>query len=86
MRKTRAWSEEQWGATVADLRQRGLIGEDQLLTEKGRELRQGIEDDTDRMAAPAYDVLSDQEKARFVELATPLSKAVVEAGLVPARR
>lgn len=86
LRTTRAWSEEQWAATVADLQQRGLIGEDELLTEKGRELRQGIEDDTDRMAAPAYDVLSDQEKQRFVELATPLSKAVVDAGMIPGRR
>ena len=85
LRKTRAWSEEQWAETVADLQQRGLIGEDQLLTDKGRELRQGIEDDTDRMAAPAYDVLSDQEKERFVELASPLSKAVLEAGMMPAR-
>ncbi|MCG8923625.1 hypothetical protein [Lentzea sp. CC55] len=86
LRKTRAWSQEQWNATVEDLQHRGLVGEDQLLTEKGRELRQGIEDDTDRMAAPAYDVLSDQEKQRFVELAAPLSKAVVDGGLLPGRR
>ncbi|MCP2247598.1 hypothetical protein LX86_006363 [Lentzea aerocolonigenes] len=85
LRRTRVWSEEQWAATVEDLRGRGLVGEDQLLTEKGREFRQGIEDDTDRMAAPAYDVLSDQEKQRFVELAAPLSKAVVDGGLLPGR-
>jgi hypothetical protein len=85
LRRTRAWSEEQWAATVEDLRGRGLVGEDALLTDKGRELRQGIEDDTDRMAAPAYDVLSDQEKQRFVELASPLSKAVIEAGMIPGR-
>ncbi|MFD5827689.1 hypothetical protein [Lentzea sp. NPDC060358] len=86
LRKTRAWSQEQWDATVEDLRHRGLVGEDALLTEKGRELRQGVEDETDQMAAPAYDVLSDQEKERFVELATPLSKAVVEGGLIPGKR
>ncbi len=86
LRKTRAWSQEQWDATVEDLRHRGLVGDDQLLTEKGRELRQGVEDETDRMAAPAYDVLSDQEKERFVELATPLGKAVVGAGLIPGKR
>lgn len=86
LRKTRGWSEEEWAATVEDLRSRGLVGEDQLLTEKGRELRDGIEDETDRMAAPAYDVLSDEEKERFVALATPLSKAIVAAGLVPGRR
>ncbi|HUQ57216.1 SCO6745 family protein [Lentzea sp.] len=86
LRKTRAWSQEQWAATVEDLQHRGLIGADELLTEKGRELRQGVEDDTDVMAAPAYDVLSDQEKQRFVELAAPLGKAVVEGGLIPGRR
>lgn len=85
LRRTRVWSEEQWAATVEDLRSRGLVGEDRLLTEKGREFRQGIEDDTDRMAAPAYDVLSDHEKQRFVELAAPLSKAVVDGGLLPGR-
>ena len=72
-------------ATVEDLRSRGLI-EGQALSGKGRELRQSIEDETDRMNAPAYDVLSEQEKRRYVELALPLSKAVVEAGLVPERR
>ncbi|SDF31518.1 hypothetical protein SAMN05216553_10153 [Lentzea fradiae] len=86
LRKTRAWSEEQWAATVEDLRSRGLVGEDDLLTDRGRELREGIEDDTDRMAAPAYDVLSDEEKERFVALASPLGKAVVEGGLLPGRR
>jgi hypothetical protein len=86
LRRTRAWSEEQWAATLQDLQQRGLVGADELLTDKGRELRQSIEDDTDSMAAPAYDVLSDQEKERFVELATPLSKAVVDAGRIPGRR
>ncbi|MFD4672715.1 hypothetical protein ACFWNN_23520 [Lentzea sp. NPDC058450] len=86
LRKTRAWSQEQWDETVRDLQDRGLVNDEQLLTEQGRELRQGIEDDTDRMAAPAYDVLSDEEKQRFVELAAPLSKAVVEAGMIPGRR
>jgi hypothetical protein len=86
LRKTRGWPEEKWAETVEDLRSRGLLNDEQLLSEKGRELRQSIEDETDRMNAPAYDVLSEQEKQRYVELATPLSKAVVDAGLIPARR
>ncbi|RAS62411.1 hypothetical protein C8D87_108232 [Lentzea atacamensis] len=86
LRKTRGWSEEQWAETVEDLRKRGLVNDEQLLSEAGRELRQSIEDETDRMNAPAYDVLSEQEKRRYVELAGPLSKAVVEAGMVPGRR
>ncbi|SER81856.1 hypothetical protein SAMN05216188_1162 [Lentzea xinjiangensis] len=86
LRKTRGWSEEEWAGTAEDLRARGLVGDDGLLTAAGRELRQSIEDETDAMNAPAYDVLSEQEKQRFVELAAPLSKAVVDAGMVPGRR
>ena len=86
LRRTRGWSEEKWAETVADLQQRGLVDDEHMLTEKGRELRQSIEDETDHMNAPAYDVLSEQEKRRYVELGAPLSKAVVDSGLVPVRR
>ncbi|MEU0885329.1 hypothetical protein ABZ345_42625 [Lentzea sp. NPDC005914] len=86
LRKTRAWSEEQWAETTEDLQRRGLVNDEHAFTEKGRELRQSIEDATDHMNEPAYDVLSEQEKQRYVELAAPLSKAVVEAGLIPGRR
>lgn len=86
LRKTRGWSEEKWAETTEDLQSRGLVDDEQALSEKGRELRQSIEDETDHMNAPAYDVLSEQEKQRYVELAAPLSKAVVESGLVPVRR
>lgn len=86
LRKTRGWSEEKWAETVEDLRSRGLINAEQALSEEGWVLRRRIEDNTDRMAAKAYDVLSEQEKQRFLELAAPLSKAIVEAGMVPGRR
>jgi hypothetical protein len=86
LRRTRGWSEEQWAATVSDLQERGLVNDEQVLTDKGWELRRSIEDETDHMNAPAYDVLSEQEKQRYVELAAPLSQAVVNSGLLPARR
>ncbi len=86
LRKTRGWSQEKWEQTAEDLRQRGLVTAEQTLTEAGRELRQRVEDNTDRMNEPAYDVLGEQERQRFVELGAPLSKAVLDAGLVPGRR
>lgn len=86
LRLTRGWPEEKWAETTEDLKKRGLVNDEHLLTEQGRELRQSIEDETDHMNAPAYDVLSEQEKQRYVELAAPLSQAVVEAGLIPGRR
>jgi helix-turn-helix protein len=86
LRRTRGWSEEQWAETAEDLQRRGLLNDEQALTEKGAELRRGMEEETDHMMAPAYDVLSEQEKQRYVELAAPLSQMVVDAGLVPPRR
>ncbi|KJK48821.1 SalK [Lentzea aerocolonigenes] len=86
LRKTRGWPEEKWAETTENLQSRGLVNDEQLLTPQGRELRTSIEDATDHMNEPAYDVLSEQEKQRYVELAAPLSKAVIDSGLLPARR
>ncbi|MGZ3146803.1 SCO6745 family protein [Lentzea chajnantorensis] len=86
LRKTRGWSQEQWAQTAEVLRERGLVTAEQALTDAGRELRQRVEDNTDRMNAPAYDVLGDAERQRYVELGAPLGKAVLEAGLLPGRR
>lgn len=86
LRRTRGWSEEKWAETTENLQRRGLVTSEQALSETGRVLRQRIEDNTDKMNEAAYDVLSDQEKQRFVELAAPLSQAVVAAGMIPGRR
>ncbi|KOV85055.1 hypothetical protein [Nocardia sp. NRRL S-836] len=86
LRKTRGWSQEQWAEAAEGLQRRGLVTAEQTLTEAGRELRQRVEDNTDRMNAPAYDVLSEAEQQRYVELGAPLSKAVLDAGLLPGRR
>lgn len=85
LRRTRGWSREQWDEAVEGLRAKGVV-EDGVLTGRGKELRQRIEERTDEMAAPAYDTLSDQEQARLVELGKPLSKALMDAGMVPVIR
>jgi hypothetical protein len=51
-------------------------------TDAGREFRQSIEDRTDVLAEPAYRVLGEDGCARLAELARPLSRAVVDAGLL----
>ncbi|MDX3192182.1 hypothetical protein PV458_27550 [Streptomyces sp. MN03-5084-2B] len=72
----RGWSDAQWDAAVDRLRARGILGADGVLTEAGRELRRRIEADTDRLAAVGTDV------ERALELAVPLSRAVIDTGLV----
>jgi hypothetical protein len=85
LRKTRQWSEDEWAAAVAVLQERKIVeqGEELALTEAGAALRQGIEDRTDRLAEPAYAALGESGVNRLVELGKPLSRTIVEAGMLP---
>lgn len=53
-------------AALASLEERGLVSGGRL-TEVGRSIREAIEDDTNRRAQPAFDVLGDRA-GRFLEL------------------
>ncbi|WIX88108.1 hypothetical protein [Amycolatopsis sp. DG1A-15b] len=77
----RGWSDAQWDAAVDRLRARGLLDEDGVLTDAGRDLRRGIEDDTDRLAAAPVAALG-PDVERLLALAVPLSRAVIDRGLV----
>ncbi|WP_290062149.1 SCO6745 family protein [Amycolatopsis solani] len=78
----RGWSDEQWDAAVDRLRTRGVLDAAGRLTEAGRELRRRVEADTDRLAAAPVEALGD-DLARVLELAVPLSRAVIDSGVVP---
>ncbi|MFP5326305.1 MAG: SCO6745 family protein [Acidimicrobiia bacterium] len=80
LQATRAWPDDEWEAGLAGLRERGLIADDDTLTDRGREFRQAIEDSTDRLAAAAYAPIGDEGCARLRDLARPLSKAIVAGG------
>lgn len=89
LRASRGWSRQEWAAEQEALRSRGLMTGDDL-TDDGRELRARIEAETDRLAAPAYEVLGDAGCVRLAELARPLSRTLVKAGFLsgvaPTRR
>lgn len=78
----RGWSDAQWDAAVDRLRTRGVLGADGRLTGAGRELRGRIESDTDRLAAAPVAELGD-DLERLLDLAVPLSRAVIDGGVVP---
>jgi hypothetical protein len=78
----RGWSGEQWNRAVDRLRARGILGADGHLTEAGRALRHRIEEDTDRLAAAPVKELGD-DLERLLELAVPLSRVLIDAGVVP---
>jgi hypothetical protein len=88
LQASRAWPDDEWAAGVDGLRSRGLIDADGALTEAGRSHRQWVEDRTDERATIAYDAIGEDGCERLRQLCRPLSKAVVEGGLLavdPAR-
>jgi hypothetical protein len=89
LRDTRGWSDAAWKEAAGRLEGRGLVAPPAeaegrpSLTEKGAELRQRIEDETDRLAVHPYQALGEKGCAELRALARPFSRAVVEAGGLP---
>ena len=82
LKATRAWPDTDWDRAVDGLVARGLLEPQGSFTPAGAELRQQIEDRTDRLAAPAWSQLTDDEAAELRDLVRPWSKAVF-AGVRP---
>lgn len=80
----RDYDDAEWSAVTARLAERGLVTPDGSLTHDGRTLKQDIEDRTDALALRAFDVLDDAEIERLLTALTPLAKAVVATGDIPA--
>lgn len=81
--RSRDYDDEQWDFYRDRLIRRGLLDGDDL-TDAGRDLKQRIEDDTDRLALPVLDALSDDEVETLFRALTPITRKVVAGGDVPA--
>ena len=84
LRANRGWSDDDWSNAADELRQRGLVDGDGRLTASGAELRQRVEDETDRLAAPIVGAIGDEGAEELVALLRPIATAVMEAEAVPA--
>lgn len=80
---SRAWSDDQWEASAASLASRGLIDEDQKITEAGLKLRSEMEAATDRAAIVPWKVLGEQDTARLIEVGTVIKDRLDAAGANP---
>lgn len=80
----RQYDDAEWEASTAGLTDRGLLGEDGALSTEGEAIKADIEDRTDRAALAAYDVLDDAEIEQLLDALTPLARAVVATGDIPA--
>ncbi len=71
------------GASVRRLRARGLLDSGGRLTKTGGALRREVEDLTDRLAAGPVERLGSTGVERAIELATPVSRYLIDAGVIP---
>jgi hypothetical protein len=84
LRSNRGWSADEWSAAAAALTACGLVDDEMGITPAGAELRQAVEDGTDRLAGPIVAAIGDDGADELVALLRPLADAVMAAGAVPA--
>lgn len=80
---TRGWSEEEWGATAADLVERGVLTPQGGLTDAGRDLRRRVEQATDRNAVAPWEALGEEGAHRLAELGRPWVRQAIASGAYP---
>jgi hypothetical protein len=76
LRGSRGWTDEEWDAAAARLRDRGLLNEGESATPDGLALRQAIEDVTDAAAVSPWDHLGETRTARLAELLPRVVRAL----------
>ncbi|MEE2851143.1 MAG: hypothetical protein VX424_00605 [Actinomycetota bacterium] len=82
--RTRDYDETSWREHEHALAERGLLNDDGTLTAAGRQVKDHIELTTDTLALSALDALSDDEVETLFGALTPITRAVVAGGDVPA--
>jgi hypothetical protein len=83
LRRNRWWSEEDWAAAVARLRERGWLDRDGGFTDAGRAARAAVEAETDRLAASPWRALGRERTARLRRIMLQVSTIIVERGGIP---
>ncbi|ORM37646.1 hypothetical protein [Williamsia sp. 1135] len=82
---SRKYTENEWSTLTANLARRGLLEESGAITPTGRALKSDIEITTDRLAAPAYGSLTDQDVDELIADLTELAKVVIASGEIPSQ-
>jgi hypothetical protein len=80
---SRGWSDEDWAQSLSGLRARGILDRDGRLTKVGGALRRDIEQLTDRLAAAPVERLGPTGVERAIDLAAPISRHLVDTGVIP---
>jgi hypothetical protein len=82
--RARDYDEAAWRHHEQRLAERGILNDGGSLTTAGRELKDRIESATDTLALSALEKLSDDQVEALFQALTPIARAVVAGGDVPA--
>jgi hypothetical protein len=81
---SRQYDDDEWLWCTGRLAARGVLDDAGALTDAGIELKQSIEDTTDRLSLGAFDALDDDELETLFRTLTPITRAVIAGGDLPA--
>jgi hypothetical protein len=83
LRRSRRWSMDDWNTSIASLRRRGWLTDDDTLTftPEGKARREWIEDRTNELAALAFDPIGPAGIERLIELGKNYTQALETGGL-----
>ena len=79
LQQTRAWSDDEMEAGRQSLAERGLL-QDGVLTDKGRETRERIEQHTDRLDRAPFEALGETNTQELLTLIGGMSRRIRERG------
>lgn len=79
----RGWSDDQWADGVRQVREAGLLDAAGKLTARGIELREELEDATNRLAERPWNRLGTDKAERLRDLATSFARQIVAGGAFP---
>jgi hypothetical protein len=82
--QTRDYDDAAWRHHAQKLAERGLLHHDGSLTGAGRDLKDDIESTTDALGLSALEALTDDEVEALFRTLTPITRAVIAGGDVPA--
>lgn len=82
--RSRQYDDDEWGTCCESLAARGVLDDDGALTDEGHRVKQRIEDVTDQLSLSAFDALDDTELESLFRSLTPITRAVIAGGDIPA--
>jgi hypothetical protein len=83
LRESRGWTEEEWDAAAARLRERSLVDEPGRATDAGRDVRRLVERATDAAARVLFAGAPAGTLDRLVEGLDPLAAEIAASGVIP---